>query len=247
MSTSAVLESTQVAEPPVIARTLGAELVAAAERLEGAHPADVLSWAFSRFGGRIAIATGFGAEGMALIDIAARVLVRPRVFFIDTGFLFEETYELRRRIEDRYGIEIEAVDPAMTPESQADAFGDRLWSIDPDLCCRIRKTDPLRDRLSDLDAWVTAIRRDQTRFRATARAVEWDLRWGLVKVNPLASWTRTEIWSHILENKVPYNPLHDKGFPSIGCTHCTRAVAEGEDERAGRWAGRTKTECGLHG
>ncbi len=246
MSTSAIREVTSE-DAPGAGRMLGAELVAAAERLEGAHPSEVLSWAFARFGGRVAIATGFGAEGMALVDIAARVLVRPKIFFIDTGFLFAETYELRRRIEERYGVEIEAVDPAMTPVSQADAFGDRLWSIDPDLCCRIRKVDPLRDRLAGLDAWVTAIRRDQTKFRATARAVEWDLRWGLVKVNPLAAWTRTEIWAHILDHRVPYNPLHDRGYPSIGCTHCTRAVGEGEDERAGRWAGRTKTECGLHG
>lgn len=184
---------------------------------------------------------------MALIDIAARIIVRPRIFFVDTGFLFDETYELRRRIERRYGVEIEAVEPALSPEAQADAFGDRLWQVDPDLCCRIRKLDTLERGLDGLDAWVTAIRRDQTRFRASARAVEWDLKWGLVKVNPLAAWTRTEVWQHILDNRVPYNPLHDKGFPSIGCTHCTRAVGDGEDERAGRWAGRAKTECGLHG
>jgi phosphoadenosine phosphosulfate reductase len=220
---------------------------AMAERLEEASPQAILSAAFDEFGDAVAIATGFGAEGAALIDMAVQVNPRPNVFFLDTGFLFPETYELRRRIEDRYGIEIRAVQTAITPEVQDEMFGPRLWARDPDLCCRLRKLEPLKEALKDLDAWVTAIRRDQTPARAASRAAEWDYRWQRVKINPLVRWTKRDVWEYIARHDVPYNPMHDAGYPSIGCTHCTRAVGAGESERAGRWAGHVKTECGLHG
>ncbi|HWP43260.1 MAG TPA: phosphoadenylyl-sulfate reductase [Blastocatellia bacterium] len=223
-----------------------ARIEAAAEGLEAASPQKIISWAFSEFGNRIAIATGFGAEGMVLIDMAVKINPRPYIFFIDTGFLFPESYELRRRIEQRYGLEIRSFEPDLTPLDQEEMFGPELWSRDPDLCCRLRKLEPLEEALDGLAAWMTAIRRDQTVFRKNAREVEWDYRWKLVKVNPLARWTRQDVWDYIKENRVPYNPLHDRGYPSLGCTHCTRAIREGEDERAGRWAGRAKTECGLH-
>ncbi|HKQ07759.1 MAG TPA: phosphoadenylyl-sulfate reductase [Blastocatellia bacterium] len=220
---------------------------ALAERLEAATPEEILFAAFDEFGDRVAIATGFGAEGAALIDMAVKINPHPNIFFLDTGFLFPETYELRRRMEARYRIEIRAVRTAITPESQDEMFGPRLWSRDPDLCCRLRKLEPLKEALKDLDAWITAIRRDQTEARATARAAEWDYRWQRVKINPLVGWTKRDVWDYIARHDVPYNPLHDAGYPSIGCTHCTRAVGPGEAERAGRWAGRAKTECGLHG
>jgi len=220
---------------------------AMADRLEDASPQEILSAAFDEFGDRVAVATGFGVEGAALIDMAAKINPRPNVFFLDTGFLFPETYDLRRRLEARYGITIRAVQTAITPEVQAEMFGPRLWSRDPDLCCRLRKLEPLREALKDLAAWVTAIRRDQTPARAVARAAEWDYRWQRVKINPLVRWAKRDVWDYIAQNDVPYNPLHDAGYPSIGCTHCTRAVRLGEDERAGRLAGRAKTECGLHG
>ena len=219
---------------------------ALAARLEGRTPQEILLAAFNEFGDRVAIATGFGAEGAALIDMAVKINPRPNIFFLDTGFLFPETYELRRRIEARYGIEIGAVQTAITPEIQDEMFGPRLWSSDPDLCCRLRKLEPLKEALHHLDAWITAIRRDQTEARATARAAEWDYRWQRVKVNPLVGWTKRDVWNYISKHGVPYNPLHDAGYPSIGCTHCTRAVRAGESERAGRWAGHIKTECGLH-
>ena len=219
---------------------------AAATQLEEAAPQEILAWAFAEFGDTVGIATGFGAEGITLIDMAAKIHPRPNVFFVDTGFLFPETYALRRRLEVRYGITIEAVKPALTPQAQEDIYGSRLWEYDPDFCCGLRKLEPLEEHLSGLSAWVTAIRRDQTAARATARAVEWDQRWGLVKVNPLVRWAKYDVWSYIFDNEVPYNPLHDRGYPSIGCTHCTRAIRQGEDERAGRWAGFGKTECGLH-
>ena len=223
------------------------DLEEAGRRLDRATPKEILEWAFDQFGDRLAIATGFGAEGMAVIDIATRINPCPNVFFVDTDFLFPETYELRRRIEQRYGIEIKAFATDLSPEAQDLQFGPRLWSRDPDLCCRIRKLEPLKEALNGRSAWVTAIRRDQSAARAESRVVEWDYKWKLVKVNPLVRWTKQEVWSYVEENEVPYNPLHDQGYPSIGCTHCTRAVRKGEDDRAGRWAGHQKTECGLHG
>jgi phosphoadenosine phosphosulfate reductase len=217
-----------------------------AGRLESAAPEEILAWAFEEFGDRVTIATGFGAEGVALIDLAVKINPRPDIFYIDTSFLFPETYQLRRRLEDRYGIEIRAFQTELTPETQELAYGAKLWSRDPDLCCRLRKLEPLREALKDRAAWVTAIRRDQTAARAEACVVEWDYQWRLVKINPLARWTKADVWGHIRKNDVPFNPLHEQGYPSIGCTNCTRAVGEGEGERAGRWADFAKTECGLH-
>lgn len=217
-----------------------------AARLEGRHPEETLAWAFEQFGAGVTLATGFGAEGAVLIDIAARLNPAVHVFFVDTSFLFEETYELRERIETRYGIRVHAVSSDITPARQSQEFGAALWEVDPDLCCAIRKVEPLAAALEGRSAWITAIRRDQTPARASARVVEWDHRWGLVKINPLVAWSRDDVWEYIRRYDVPYNPLHDRGYPSIGCTHCTRAVRAGEHERSGRWAGAEKTECGLH-
>jgi phosphoadenosine phosphosulfate reductase len=218
----------------------------AARDLETASPQKILEWAFAEYGDKITIATGFGPEGAVLIDIAAKINAKLDVFFIDTDFLFPETYDLRRRLEERYGIEIRAFKTAITPETQEEFYGDSLWARDPDLCCRLRKLEPLKEALVGRRAWVTAIRRDQTPARANAQVVEWDRRWQLVKVNPLAYWTKREVWTYISQNQVPFNALHSAGYSSIGCSHCTRPVQLGEDERAGRWAGFQKTECGLH-
>jgi phosphoadenosine phosphosulfate reductase len=219
----------------------------AAASLEETSPEQIIDWALKVFGEGLTIATGFGAEGMALIDIATKVTRDLNVFFLDTGFLFTETYDLHHRLEDRYQIKIRSYSSEFSPEEQATAYGEALWARDPDLCCRIRKLEPLKDALADCDAWMTAIRRDQTDARRDARVVEWDLKWNLVKINPLVKWSREDVWTYIRANNVPYNPLHDRGYASIGCRHCTRPVSAGEDERAGRWAGRIKTECGLHG
>lgn len=217
-----------------------------ANALESASPEDSLAWAFDTYDDKLSIATGFGAEGMALIDMAARINPKVDVFFIDTGFLFPETYDLRRQVEERYGIEIRAVRTGLTAETQQEIYGSKLWTKNPDLCCGLRKVEPLKAALRGLDAWITAIRRDQTADRAAARVVEWDSRWQLVKINPLVGWTRREVWKYVVANRVRYNPLHDQGYPSIGCTHCTRSVMQGEADRSGRWAGHHKTECGLH-
>jgi phosphoadenosine phosphosulfate reductase len=213
---------------------------------ESWNPEQVLSWAFANYGENVALATGMGVEGMALLDIAFRIHPDVKVFTGDTEFLFPETYDLIDRVEQRYGIKIEKLYSELTPEEQDKEFGPKLWARDPDQCCALRKVEPLRRKLSTLDAWVTAIRRTQTAERAGVRKVDWDAKFDLVKISPLADWTREKVWSYIVKNDVPYNELHDRNYPSIGCTHCTRAVKPGEDLRAGRWSGLGKTECGLH-
>jgi phosphoadenosine phosphosulfate reductase len=209
-------------------------------------PQRVLSWAFDTFQNDVAISSAFGAEGMVLIDMASRVRKDFRLFTVDTEFLFPETYSLMDRIEEKYGITIEKVYPLLSPEKQEEVLGSALWTRDPDLCCNLRKVEPLRRKLSKLDAWITSIRRDQTSARSGARKIEWDTKFGLVKVNPIVDWTSKQVWRYIHDHDVPYNTLHDQDYPSIGCTHCTRAVRPGEDPRAGRWPGFAKTECGLH-
>src|SRR5580692_11294780 len=199
---------------------------------EAWRPERVLEWAFDTFGEGVAISSAFGAEGMALIDIASRVRHNFRLFTLDTEFLFPETYNLMDQVEERYGVTIEKVYPLNSPEEQERAHGPALWLRSPDLCCNLRKVEPLQRKLGALDAWITSIRRDQ--------------RFGLVKINPIADWSSKQVWQYIREHDVPYNELHERNYPSIGCTHCTRAVRPGEDPRAGRWAGSSKTECGLH-
>jgi phosphoadenosine phosphosulfate reductase len=207
---------------------------------------ELLDWALHRFERRIAIASAFGPEGMVLIDIATRLRPDVHVFTLDTGLFFPETYELMDEVERRYGIGIERVKPALTVEEQAIKNGPSLWLQSPDRCCQMRKIEPLRRKLSTLDAWLAAIRRDQTADRAHAQKVEWDDKFGLIKINPLCDWTSEMVWDYVRSNDLPYNALHDRGYPSIGCAPCTRPVRQGDDPRSGRWAGFAKTECGLH-
>jgi len=213
---------------------------------EAWSPQHVLSWAFRMFGKKVAISSAFGVEGMVLIDMASRISKNFRLFTIDTEFLFAETYNLMDRIEEKYGITIERVYSTLSPEEQQRVHGEALWTSNPDLCCNLRKVEPLRRKLDELSAWITSIRRDQTSVRSGAKRIEWDAKFGLVKVNPIVDWTSKQVWRYIHDHDVPYNALHDQDYPSIGCTHCTRAVRPGEDPRAGRWPGFNKTECGLH-
>lgn len=206
----------------------------------------VLNWAFDTFEDKVAISTALGNGGMVMIDIASKVHRKFRVFTLDTEFLFPETYNLMDQLERRYGIAIERAYPLLSPEEQERVHGPALWQHNPDRCCDLRKVEPLRRKLGELQAWITSIRRDQTSGRASAGKIEWDENFGLVKINPIADWSSRQVWQYIREHDLPYNPLHDLGYPSIGCTHCTRAVQPGEDERAGRWPGLSKTECGLH-
>jgi phosphoadenosine phosphosulfate reductase len=223
-----------------------AEVDRLAEELEAKDPQDICAWALDTFGSRVALASSFGVEDMCLIDMLVRTTPSPRVFYLDTGVLFPETYTLIGTVEQRYGFTPERQLPALSLADQAAHYGDRLWERDPDACCRMRKVEPLAKKLAELDAWITGIRRDQTPFRAGARVIERDTKFGVVKINPLVRWTTGQVWRYIRRHRVPYNPLHDQGYPSIGCVPCTRAVKPGEDPRAGRWAGTQKTECGIH-
>jgi phosphoadenosine phosphosulfate reductase len=212
---------------------------------EGWNVQQALRWGLSTFGQSLALASSFGAEDVVLIDMASR-LSKFRVFTLDTDFLFAETYALIDEIEARYGVVVERTRSELTPEAQAAQYGPALWASRPDACCLLRKVEPLKKKLSGLAAWVTGVRRDQAPTRANTRKLEWDAKFGLVKLNPLADWSWSQVWDYIRAHNVPYNPLHDRDYPSIGCTYCTRSVKPGEDPRAGRWSGFAKTECGLH-
>ena len=215
-------------------------------KLEARSAADILRWASDRFAPRLTFATGFGMEGCVLIDMIARHELPVDVFSLDTGLLFPETYQLWKRLESRYGVTIRAVRPADDVEEQGRREGRELWNRNPDRCCELRKAVPLRSVLAGFDAWVSAIRRDQTVDRADAPVVGWDSRFGIVKISPLVRWTFADVQVYVNEHDVPVNALHSQGYPSIGCLPCTTPIAPGEDPRAGRWRGRDKKECGLH-
>ena len=232
------------AEPAPVLSTMN--LQAVARELEGATPVETLRWAATQFGDRCTFATGFGPEGCVLIDVIGRHQLPIDLFTLDTGLLFPETHRLWNELQSRYGIAIRGVRPTHTVEQQAAAHGEELWARAPEQCCRMRKVFPLRAELARVDAWITAIRRDQTAERARAEVVERDEKFDIVKINPLVGWTKQDVWSYLHTHDVPFNPLHDQGYPSIGCQPCTTPVRTGEDERAGRWRGSTKTECGLH-
>lgn len=215
--------------------------------LQDATPQEVLRWAVERFHPRLTMATAFGPEGCAILHMLSRIEPNVRVFNLDTGYQFAETLQLRDRIAEAMGIEVELVRAEDSVERYEAANGGPVYVHEPDRCCHDRKIVPLRKAVQGHEAWISSIRADQSAHRAKARVVGWDAKFGLVKVNPLLRWSHRDVWAYVVANDVPYNPLHDSGYPSIGCWPCTRAVASGEtDERAGRWAGQAKTECGLH-
>jgi phosphoadenosine phosphosulfate reductase len=216
------------------------------QRLAGSSPQEILRWAVDRFQSRLTMATAFGPEGCILIHLLSEVEPRVRVFNLDTGYQFPETLELRDRIAERYGIEVELVGADKSVEEYEREHQGPLYVTNSDQCCYDRKIVPLRRALVGYDSWITAIRADQSADRSKAKVVGWDSKFGLAKISPLLNWTRRDVWAFIVANNVPYNPLHDRGYPSIGCWPCTRAVGADQDERAGRWAGQAKTECGLH-
>jgi phosphoadenosine phosphosulfate reductase len=219
------------------------------ESLETKQPPEVLAAAIERYAPKIVLACSFGAEDVVLVDMVHRINPDVPLFYLDTDFLFPETYATRDRIVEQYSLkpaQVLHVKSLLTPERQAEQYGDALWAGDPDRCCQLRKVEPLARALKGFDAWITGIRRDQAPTRAHAKLIEWDAKFQLVKVNPLAKWTWADVWTYIKVYEVPYNELHDRNYPSIGCTHCTKPVMPGEDPRSGRWQGREKTECGLH-
>ncbi len=216
------------------------------QRLQGATPQSILEWAVETFFPRLTMATAFGPEGCVILHMLAEIEPRVRVFNLDTGYQFAETLELRDRIAARYGIDVELIRPDTTVAEYEALHGGPVYTATPDQCCHDRKLVPLRRAVDGYEAWLSAIRAEQSAHRAKASVVGWDQKFGLVKINPLLRWTKRDVWAFVVTHHVPYNPLHDQGYPSIGCWPCTRAVAAGQDERAGRWAGQAKTECGLH-
>jgi phosphoadenosine phosphosulfate reductase len=231
---------------PALATPISDEWTEINARLAGATPREIIEWAVDRYYPRLTMATAFGAEGCILLHLLAEVEPRVRVFNLDTGYQFKETLELRDRMAERYGIEVELIRPETTVPQYEAQHGGPLYVANPDQCCYDRKIVPLRRALVGYDAWITAIRAEQSLHRAAASVVGPDPKFGLMKINPLLNWTRRDVWAFIVTHRVPYNPLFDQGYASIGCWPCTRAVHAGEDERAGRWAGQAKTECGLH-
>lgn len=214
--------------------------------LENKSAEEILRWAVEAYHPRLTMATAFGAEGCCIIHMLAEIEPTVHIFNLDTGYQFPETLEVRERIRERYGIEVELVRAELSVADYEAEHGGPLYRIRPDQCCHDRKVLPLRRTLANFDAWISAIRRDQTSHRAQAGFVQWDAKFNLTKINPLLNWTKKDVWDFIHKHDIPYNPLHDRGYPSIGCLPCTQPVAEGQDERAGRWAGTEKKECGLH-
>jgi phosphoadenosine phosphosulfate reductase len=208
---------------------------------EGQSANDLVRYLVETFGSKLSLACSFQKEESVLLDLLLAADPQARVFALDTHVLFEETYTVWRAMEKRYGIEIE---PYSGPSlgRQAAIHGDALWASNPTLCCSIRKVAPLARALADLDCWVTGVRRDQSPTRAATPKLGWDEKHELWKASPLADWSDDDVWAYVRERELPYNPLHDRGYASIGCTHCT-APGTG---REGRWSGSDKTECGLH-
>ena len=230
----------------MVGAVLLGEIEELASRFEGQPPQAVLEWVLGAYGDQVCLACSFGAEDMVLVDMACRIRPWVHVFYLDTGLLFDQTLEVIREVEKRYPLRLWRVVPELTLAEQAGRYGDRLWLRDPNQCCRLRKVEPLRRFLQGYDAWITGIRREQAPTRASARPVEWDATFGKVKVNPLVGWRWGDVWAYIRRQRVPHNPLHHQGFPSVGCLPCTTPVRPGEHPRAGRWRGLEKTECGLH-
>lgn len=218
--------------------------VEAGQRLDGAPPESVIRWAVDTFGDGFCIAASM--NDAVLMEMASKVAPDVDVIFIDTGYHFAETMEMRDRVAKRYQIDLHTVLPRQTVAEQDAIFGPKLHDRDPDACCSLRKVEPLGRALGGYQAWASGIRRDEAVTRRNVGVVEWDRKRAMVKVNPLACWTQQQVDDYIIANDIEVNPLVYEGYPSIGCGPCTRRVLPGEDPRSGRWANTSKTECGLH-
>ena len=221
------------------------------KRLECLSLDELLCWCWNYFGDKAAIGTSFQGSGLVIIDHALRNGCNFPIFTIDTGLLFPETLELKKKLEDFWDVKIQSVHPEQTIEEQKKTMGPELWKTNPDSCCQMRKVLPLQSKLSSLDVWITGLRRGQSDQRKSTKVLEMyefdKLRESYIfKLNPMVNWSRERVWSYIKDHNIPYNTLHDKGYRSIGCWPCTKAISDGQDERAGRWEGFNKTECGIH-
>ncbi len=222
-----------------------------AEEMEHLSLDEVLTWTWETFGNLAAIGTSFQGSGLVMIHHAVKLGLKFPVFTIDTGLLFPETLETKKRLEDFFGLEIESLRPELTVAEQNEQSGPELWKTNPDSCCTMRKVIPLQKKLAQLDVWMTGVRRNQSDTRQNMKILELyefdKLReHHILKLNAMVAWSREGVWEYIKANNIPYNPLHDQGYRSIGCWPCTKASAGGENERAGRWEGFDKTECGIH-
>ena len=214
-------------------------------QFDGAAPETIIAWAADRFMPRLAATSSFQTQSVALLHLISVVRPDLPVIFLDTGYHFPETLAYRDQLVAQLGLTLRIARPAASPAETARRHGDALYRRDPDLCCYINKVEPMQRALADLDAWISGIRRDQTAARAAVRTVE-GLPDGRLKINPLAAWTREDLWRYIHAHDLPSHPLFSQGYLSVGCAPCTSPVTRGDDERAGRWAGTGKTECGLH-
>ncbi len=213
---------------------------------ESTNPEAILRWAIGEYGKDAAMSTGFGVSGIVLMHHISLIDTGTTIFYLDTGLLFDETYELIEQLENQLGIRLVRVSTNITLDDQSQIYGEKLWESNPDKCCHIRKVLPMQHYLKDKKAWITAIRRDQSESRRNAPLFQWDEINRVLKINPLAAWTEDQVWSYVKHHRLPYNELHDRGYPSIGCFPCTQPVDQEGSLRAGRWAGKQKTECGLH-
>jgi len=207
---------------------------------------ELISWTHQHFWPRVCLTCSWQKQSSVLVHMVAELGLRMDTVELDTHLFFRESYDTRDALVEKYQLKL--IQPSIpTIAEQHRAEGANLWERDPDRCCHIRKVEPLERALSPYDAWITGIRREQALTRADAKRVEWSERYGVWKIQPVVDWDAKRVQAYIHVNEIPYNPLHDAGYPSIGCIPCTRPVVDGEDERAGRWAGSDKLECGIHG
>jgi len=208
---------------------------------------EVLRWSYAQYGDDIVYACSFGIEGIVLIDLISKVKPNATIVFLDTDVHFKETYETIERVKQKYPqLTIKMQKPKLTLEQQKDQYGDELWKSHPNQCCDIRKIKPLHEALSGAKAWISGLRREQSPTRQHTNFINRDDKFKSIKICPLIHWSWKDIWRYVSKHDLTYNPLHDQGYPSIGCEHCTQPAFTMDDLRAGRWQGTGKTECGLH-
>jgi phosphoadenosine phosphosulfate reductase len=206
---------------------------------------DCLLWAYDRFGDKLCLTCSWQKQSSVLVHMVSELGIDIPVIELDTALFFRETYETRERLVERYGLELIRPEVISVAE-QHKQEGPNLWETNPDRCCHVRKVEPLERALKEYDAWISGIRREQSLTRKDAQRVEFSERYDVWKIQPLVDWDAKRLQAYIYVNEIPYNPLHDAGYPSIGCIPCTRPIVVGEDERAGRWTGADKIECGIH-
>jgi phosphoadenosine phosphosulfate reductase len=229
----------------ILTRLSEAEINEAAASFEESPVETILEWAAAEFGDGLAMTSNFGVEGIVVIDHLRRVAPGTPVIYLNTGFQFRETDLVKKQVRDRFGLDVIEFRAHLSTEEQAAVYGPKLYESEPSLCCQIRKVEPLARALAGYEGWIAALRRDQASTRALIRVVEWNARHQVVKINPLARWTRRDVWDYVLKHDLPYNSLYDDGYTSIGCEPCTKRPLPDAHERSGRWDG-VRSECGIH-